>query len=148
MAALTSNVRFVFIVDLSYPTVTEGQFSHPVYSTLDTNRWTVIGIASWATEAIRGEIVVAVKEKLICCVCHSIRILVTFLDELEKHYEELCTTTTAPLTETSCSGQCALTPSYTCCQSWTAVLKSIDATPLTHPPIQNLPLQFALFSLI
>lgn len=76
--ALTSNVSFVFVVDLAYPAVAEGQFPHPVHA-LHTHWGAVVCIASRATEAIRGEVVVAVPGKQMCEVCHSSRTTAAFL---------------------------------------------------------------------
>lgn len=149
---LTSNISFVFVVDLSYPAVAEGQFSHPVHSTLDANWWAVICVTSWATEAIRGEIVVAISEKQICYVCHSSRISAAFLAGLQTSaltaaekapqrttlHNHHCT----PIAETNLYGQRSLISNYICCWFWTAVLKCTNSTLLSHSPLQNLSLVF------
>lgn len=63
---LTSHVGFVLVVDLAHTAVAEGQFPHPLHAALHAHRGAVVGTAAGATEAIRGEVVVAVSEEQIC----------------------------------------------------------------------------------
>lgn len=68
---ITSDVVFVGGVNFFYSSVTEGQLSHPVHSSSHTGRQTQVGTGGGGMEAIRTEVIRAIKRDKLVSDYHS-----------------------------------------------------------------------------
>lgn len=59
---LTSHIPFESIVDLFETAIPKGQFTHPIYATLNRDCGTLTPACIGTSEAITGEVVVAKTE--------------------------------------------------------------------------------------
>lgn len=61
---ITSDVVFVGGINFFYSSVAEGQLSHPVHSSSHAGRQTQVGAGGGGVEAVRTEVIRAIKKKI------------------------------------------------------------------------------------